>query len=217
MSRFNLVVFDCDGVLVDSEPVVFGVFASEMRKLGMDVTTEALMARHIGLTMKQSRKIFAEEEGITFDEAWEANVRQLMAEEMDRGLDMIAGVDQVIEKVVATDTPIAVASQSRSFRIRQSLKLTNLDRFFSDNIYSAHDVGRPKPDPDVYLHAAKMAGQSPAQSAVVEDTPTGTRAGVAAGMTVFGYAAHGQGQRLLDAGAAEVINSMDDLPHLLGV
>jgi HAD superfamily hydrolase (TIGR01509 family) len=212
----DLVIFDCDGVLVDSEPVVNRVEAALFTMLGYPLGVTEARRRMQGKTVGQVAELVAAELGreLSAEElyTWGMTTALGLVEE----LQPVAGVREVIAQVAAWGLRSCVASQSPLPRVRLSLAVTQLAEPFGANVFTASMVPRPKPAPDLFLHAAQTMGAVPQRTAVVEDSPSGVLAARAAGMTVFGYAADSDAGALRAAGA-HVFGAMDELPSLLAV
>ncbi len=219
-SRFDAVLFDCDGVLVDSEPITNGVLRDMLEEAGWSLTAQECMRLFVGKAVKDERARIEAHTGKPLTEAWLAAFRerrnvQLMArvEPIRHAPDAIAAIH------AALDGRIACASGADLGKVRLQLEKTGLLRWFQGRIFSGHDLPRTKPHPDVYLAAAASLSVDPRRCAVVEDTVTGTTAGVAAGATVFGYSppemGHDAPAALRAAGAVTVFTDMADLPRLL--
>jgi HAD superfamily hydrolase (TIGR01509 family) len=211
--RFELVIFDCDGVLVDSEPIANRVLCEQLAAIGLSLAPDEVMRRFVGRTRAGCLELATELLGRAlpagFAGAWDAALFRAFAAE----LQAIDGVTDVIREL---GVPTCVASNSSRERMRVSLQASGLLPFFAGRMFSAVDVERPKPAPDLFLHAAARLGTTPQRCAVIEDTPTGVKAAVAAGMPVFGYAAgaHSSADALAAAGAT-VFREMRALPALL--
>ncbi len=209
----ELVIFDCDGVLIDSEPIANQVLADQLATIGISLPLDEVMRKFIGRTRAGCLGLAAELLGRDlpkrFAEDWDA----ALFAAFDRELKPIEGVADLLRGLAL---PYCVASNSSPERMRVSLKAAGLLPFFASRMFSAADVAAPKPAPDLFLHAAKALGATPARCAVIEDTPTGVRAGVAAGMTVFGYAGGGRSDSAaLRKEGARVFGHMKDLTALL--
>jgi HAD superfamily hydrolase (TIGR01509 family) len=208
-----LVIFDCDGVLVDSEVLSNGLLAEMMTELGHAMTTEEALQTFAGRSLADVLAIAESVLGHPIPEDLGRRYGRRLSERLRHELKPVAGAK---ETVAALGCPHCVASSSTFERIRLSLDVTGLAPLFGDNIFSATQVAHGKPAPDLYLFAAKAMVAAPSACVVVEDSPLGVTAGVAAGMTVIGFtgAEHGTGltQRLSAAGARRVIASMDQLP-----
>ena len=212
MNRFELVIFDCDGVLVDSERITNEIFCSMLNELGVAVTLEDMFERFVGLSMPQCVSLIAEMQGVPPPQSFVPELRFRAAEALKEQIKPIPGVAKTLK---ALSIPYCVASSGEHEKIRLTLGATGLLKYFENRIFSVADVERPKPAPDVFLFAASRLGVDPGRCAVVEDTPTGVRAAVAAGMHVFGFSANTPEHRLRQAGAHEVFSEMRLLPRLL--
>ncbi len=212
--HFDLIIFDCDGVLVDSEPLVNGVEAGLFSRLGFPMTPEEASALFKGRTVEGIVAIVEEKIGRRLSHEWIYDWGMATALGLIQGLRAVPGVRDIVEELFQQKHPICVASQSPPARVALSLLLTGLDVFFTDRIYTASMVPRPKPAPDLFLHAARSCGARPQHCAVVEDSPSGVAAAVAAGMVAFGFAAREEASRLAAVGA-KVFSSMPELRTLL--
>jgi HAD superfamily hydrolase (TIGR01509 family) len=184
MSRFELVIFDCDGVLVDSERITNQVFCTMLNELGVPVTLEDMFERFVGLSMPQCVALIAELHGSPPPASFVPELRARTAEALKTQIRPVPGVADVLNGL---SVPYCVASSGEHEKIRLTLGATGLLRYFEGRIFSVADVRRPKPAPDVFLFAAHRMGRNTERCAVVEDTPTGVLAAVAAGMHVFGF------------------------------
>jgi HAD superfamily hydrolase (TIGR01509 family) len=208
---FELVIFDCDGVLVDSERITNVVFAEMLNELGLNVTLEDMFADFVGNSMAVCLEIIEARLGRAVPRGFVAEFKRRTRAAWLAQLKPVAGIEDVLEEL---DIPYCVASGGEHEKMRLTLGITGLLEKFEGRLFSVTEVKRGKPHPDVFLHAAKRMGANPARAAVVEDTEIGARAGVAAGMAVFGYAELSDPQKLADAGAV-VFRSMKQLPALL--
>ncbi|HRQ42478.1 MAG TPA: HAD-IA family hydrolase [Chloroflexota bacterium] len=212
MKPFALVIFDCDGVLVDSERITTGVMAAMLQEMGVNISTEALHDRVHGRSLAQCLAVMTELLGKPLPEDFVPALRQRAAAALWAEVTPIPGVAEALTHI---ETAVTVASSGEREKMLLTLGRTGLLARFGNNIYSAADVSHAKPAPDIYLHAARQNGVAPHACAVVEDSPAGVQAGVAAGMTVFGYAAATPAQQLKEAGAHVVFSDMTQLPALL--
>jgi HAD superfamily hydrolase (TIGR01509 family) len=219
MSTIDLVIFDFDGVLVDSEIIAARVEADLLTKAGYPISGEELTELYAGLTFKDIMLRIEEVASVPL----KASLIEEAETEVDRRLRAevrpIDGADRAIASVRGLK---CICSNSRADRIRFMLEKTRLDRFFSDNVFSALDVpgGKPKPAPDVFLHAANVLKADPARTFVVEDSVHGVHAAKSAGMRVIGFTggAHtypGHSDLLTDAGAETVIHRWADFRQVL--
>jgi HAD superfamily hydrolase (TIGR01509 family) len=212
--RYDLVIFDNDGVLVDSEPLANAVLARYLTELGYPTTYEESLRDYMGGSVHRIHDTLRERHGARlpgeFDE--ELLARTLAA--FERELRPVAGVEEVLGGLRDDGVAYCVASSAPHARIRFSHRTTGLDRWFEEGrIFSAEDVGRGKPAPDLFLHAAAVLGVAPERCVVVEDSPLGVQAALAAGMDVYGYTAMTPAARL--AGATRLFADMGELAALL--
>ena len=211
----GLLIFDCDGVLVDSEVVTCRTESACLAEFGIAITADEIMDRFVGISLVTMLKQLGREHDLPAGLADTLRQRTLAA--FDRELTAIAGVGEVL---AALEGPVCVASGSEPARIRHSLRLVGLLDRFEPHIFSATQVARGKPAPDLFAFAAARMGVEPADCLVIEDSLAGVQAARAAGMRVFGFtgASHcrpGHGDRLRDAGADAVFDRMQRLPELL--
>lgn len=185
MARFELVIFDLDGTLVDSEGIANRILHRHLARLGVPMTQDEVEATFTGLSLPSCYRYIADTHGIVIDDA--VFTPALQAETFARYETELHPMPGVPEALAAIPLPKCVASSSERAKIAYSLKLTGLDRHFDDRIFSGREVANPKPVPDVFLHAARVLGVDPRSCAVVEDSRFGIAAGIAAGMTVFAY------------------------------
>jgi HAD superfamily hydrolase (TIGR01509 family) len=211
--QFDLVIFDNDGVLVDSEPVANTVLARLLTERGFPCTVEESMAQFMGRSVPQVRVLVEERLGRPLAADLEARYVDELYPSFRSGLQPIPGV---VEALRAIDLPVCVASSGTHERIRLTLGCTGLWERFAGRVFSVQDVARGKPAPDLFLHAAATLGAEPRRCAVVEDSPAGITAANAAGMTSFAFAGLVPASRLGHA-TGSVFASMAELPALLGV
>jgi len=212
--RYDLVIFDNDGVLVDSEPLSNTLLAAYLTELGHPTSYEDSLRDYMGAAMHRVHDLVRERSGQRlpgdFDDVFHARVFAAF----ERELEPVAGVIDVLEKLAADGVPYCVASSGSHERIRVGHRKTGLDRWFDDGrIFSSQDVGRGKPAPDLFLYAAERMGIPPEKCVVVEDSPLGVRAAVAAGMDVYGFTAMTPAARL--TGATQLFADMGELADLL--
>jgi HAD superfamily hydrolase (TIGR01509 family) len=215
MHDLKLVIFDCDGVLVDSEPISNAVLARALNREGLETTAEQSRRDHQGLLLADIVARAEAKLGRSLPEDWTERFERDRAEVFHRELQPIPGAAEAVERATAAGLAVCVASQGKLEKTRLSLELTGLRRLFPEGaLFSAYDVPRGKPYPDLFLHAAAKMGMSPSQSVVVEDTPSGVEAAVAAEMRVLGYGADSD-EAALRAAGAEVFGSLNELSALL--
>ena len=209
-SDFELIIFDCDGVLVDSERISCQIFANILfEECGLSFNLEQMFQIFVGHSFSQCMTIIEEIQG----KAPPTHLEQRCDEEIIQALsDSVAAVNG-IEKVLNELTiPYCVASSGSHKRMQTTLGKTQLLGFFDGKLNSTSEVENGKPFPDIYLHAAKKMGVAdPAECLVIEDSPLGVKGGVAAGMTVFGFAELMDKTKLVEAGAHHIFTEMDHL------
>ena len=215
MSAPQLVIFDCDGVLVDSEPVANRILGQMLRELGLDLTQEQIFQTFVGYSLPHCLRVI---EGMLGRPPPENFLRELQARTFAAfrtELRAMPGIEQVLDALQAAGVPYCVASSGDHEKMNTTLGITGLLPRFTGRIFSVTQVAHGKPAPDVYLFAARQLGVAPAACVVVEDTPPGVQAGVAAGMTVFGFCAHTPEQKLQAAGAHRTFDAMQRLVAML--
>ncbi|HWU58273.1 MAG TPA: HAD family hydrolase [Microbacteriaceae bacterium] len=208
----ELVIFDCDGVLVDSEVVSVRVMGRVLAELGWQLTAEEIVERFVGGSKQHFDAQVFEYLGRSLPDGWADPYSAWYEEAFKRELRAVSGVEQAIDSLqVAT----CVASNSSHSRVRASLEIAGLIDRFDGRIFSAQDVAHPKPAPDVYLHAAREMGVPVERCVVVEDSRYGAQAARAAGMRVLGYAGGLTPAAWLEGERTTVFMSMDQLPGLV--
>ncbi|MFI2214408.1 HAD family hydrolase [Streptomyces sp. NPDC020141] len=212
--RYDLVIFDNDGVLVDSEPVANTILAAYLTELGHPTSYEDSLRDYMGAAVHRVHDLVKERTGQRLPEDFDATLHARTFAAFERELVAVEGVAAVLEKLVADGVPYCLASSGSHERIRVGHRKTGLDRYFPENVvFSAQDVGRGKPAPDLFLYAAERMGAAPERCAVVEDSVLGVRAAVAAGMDVYGFTAMTPAEKL--GGTQGYFDSMARLPALL--
>jgi HAD superfamily hydrolase (TIGR01509 family) len=179
-----LVIFDCDGVLVDSEPISFAVLRDTLASAGVELEESRAYRRFLGKSMASITRMIADEFKISLSEADIEAMRTELFARFRTGLQPMPGVAETLRGL---GLPHCVASSSQMERIRMSLTVTGLIGFFEPNIFSATMVERGKPEPDLFLHAARAMGFDPVDCIVIEDSPAGIQAAHSAGMRVFAF------------------------------
>lgn len=205
------MIFDCDGVLVDSEPIANRVLALSLSEIGLATSVESSMRDYMGRSWSACVEIFAARLGRALPPRFEADFWARLDRALHAELRPVPGIHEALARI---PTPTCVASSGRIDKLRITLGLTGLWDRFEGRIFCAADVPRAKPFPDLFLHAAQRMGAAPAGCVVIEDSPRGVEAGVAAGMRVLGFAARSDAATLAAAGA-EVFRDMRELPKLL--
>ncbi|NBQ87331.1 MAG: HAD family phosphatase [Betaproteobacteria bacterium] len=218
--RFEAVLFDCDGVLVDSEPITNGVLRDMLAEAGWVMSPEECMRRFVGKAVKDEAALIEANTGRPLTEDWLHAFRLRRNEALLRDLQAVRNVHDAVGAVHARlQGRIACASGADRYKVEIQLGKVGLLPFFEGRIFSGHEMPRSKPAPDVYLAAMASLGARATGCAVVEDTPTGVRAGVDAGALVLGYvpphAPPDTAQQLREAGALHLFDDMAELPALL--
>jgi HAD superfamily hydrolase (TIGR01509 family) len=210
----DLVIFDCDGVLIDSEKLVSRAHAEMLARCGYTITAEALQERFCGVSDAEMLARIARERGRALPVTYAEEVAARIARDYRASLAPIPGVRAALARLTL---PVCVASSSLPAQLRLGLEVAGLLEFFEPHLFSATMVAHGKPAPDLFLYAAARMGAAPRRCLVVEDSMAGVTAARAAGMTALGFCggSHcrpGHGERLLAGGAAHVIRDMRDLP-----
>ncbi|CAM3654405.1 HAD family hydrolase [Bordetella sputigena] len=220
--KAKAVLFDCDGVLVDSERISTGVLRDMLQELGLSLTHDEVLRRFVGRTMKDELPWIGQASGVAVGADWLA---QFWRRRNDALRERVQPIPNVLDAVRLLhgrlDGRIACASGADRAKLELQLNKTGLMPYFDGRIFSGYEMARSKPSPDVYLAAAAALGISPSACVVIEDSVTGVTAGVAAGATVLGYSpggpSHSPADALLAGGAAAVFADMARLPALLGL
>ncbi|NEJ95469.1 MULTISPECIES: HAD family hydrolase [Rhizobium] len=213
----ELLIFDCDGVLVDSELIATRVHIEALAKCGYIISAEEYNDRFIGMTDQQSYSVIESEGGLRLPEDHHERVMAEVANRYARDLRATSGVRQTLE---AINLRKCVASNSDAAKLSLALKVTDLHDFFWPHVFSASQVARGKPAPDLFLFAAQNMNTPAGSCLVIEDSVAGTQAAVAAGMMVIGFVggSHclaGHGDKLMEAGATKLFSRMTALPQIL--
>jgi HAD superfamily hydrolase (TIGR01509 family) len=220
-ASYEAVLFDCDGVLVDSESITNGVLRDMLEELGWKLQPAECMRIFLGKAVKDEKALIEAHTGQPLTEDWLTRFRERRNERLLREVKPIGGAVEIAKLLHERFAGrIAVASGADRWKVEMQLVKCALMPYFEGRIFSGHELPRSKPAPDVYLAAAAALGVDPARCAVVEDTVPGTSAGVAAGATVYGYsppeaAGHGSPEALRAAGASFIVTDLSQLGALL--
>ena len=210
--KFEAVLFDCDGVLVDSEPITNGVLRQMLNEAGWALSQAECMDIFIGKAVRDERARIERETGQPLTEDW---MCAFYARRDQRLRAELRAMDGALPAVAAahahTAGRIACASGADRPKVVMQIGMAGMAPYFEDRIFSGHDMPRSKPAPDVYLAAAAHLGADPARCLVIEDTATGARAGLDAGATVWGYCPEGHGRAFDGLPVARVLHHMDEL------
>ncbi len=214
---FEAILFDCDGVLVDSEPITNGVLRDMLEESGWALTPDECMRVFVGKAVRDERALIEARTGRPLTEDWMAEFYARRNSELQARLLAIAGAHEAVAAAHAhVAERIACASGADRFKVEMQLAQVGLMDYFAGRIFSGHEMPRSKPAPDVYLAAAAHLGAAGARCLVIEDTPTGVTAGVAAGATVWAYCPLPEhAVALRQAGASHQFGHMAELPGLL--
>jgi HAD superfamily hydrolase (TIGR01509 family) len=218
---FDAVLFDCDGVLVDSEQITNGVLRDMLEELGWKLSADECMRIFIGKAIKDEAALIEAHIGQPLTEDWMVRFRERRNARLMRDVRPVRGAPEAAAALHRRFAGrIACASGADRIKVELQLRRCGLMPYFEGRVFSGHELPRSKPAPDVYLAAAAAVGVAPGRCLVVEDTVTGVTAGVAAGATVWGYsppeAGHDAPKALRRAGAAAIFTRMEELPALVG-
>jgi HAD superfamily hydrolase (TIGR01509 family) len=207
------VIFDCDGVVVDSEPMLFDLLSADLARHGLPMPVATLHHIFLGMTLQGLREK-ANVMGANLPADWCDDFYTRLYAQLRLGTPLVPGILAVLDALDAAGIPYAMGSNGSAEKMQITLGQHGLIARFK-GLFSGQTLGKPKPAPDLYLHAAVALGVDPSACVVIEDSPTGARAAQAAGMRCMGYAP--DGNAALAAEGAVLFNDMKDLPVLLGL
>jgi HAD superfamily hydrolase (TIGR01509 family) len=210
-SPFQLLILDCDGVVVDSEPIVMRILVEMLHELGVSIEAEEANERFIGTTFARTLELIAELVGGPVPEDFVPNYRDRTFAALETELKPVPGIEAALDQIAI---PYCVASNGPHEKMRKTLGITSLLPRFEGRMFSSADVARGKPFPDLFLHAACHFSVPPSACLVIEDSASGIAAALAAGMAVYGFCGAKDGKELLAAGAHGVLRHMSELPDL---
>jgi HAD superfamily hydrolase (TIGR01509 family) len=213
----KLIIFDCDGVLVDTEPLANMILAEWLTEAGWPMTTEDSIRMFKGGRLRDIQATAERHIGRSLGTDWIARLHAYEFEIFKREVKAIPGVAAVMDQLDGAKIPYCVASQGPVHKMEITLGTVGIWPRVEGRVYSADMVSRPKPAPDLFLHAAASMGMASADCTVIEDSTTGVKGAKAAGMRVFGFAADNDPEALRDAGADWVFLDMVELPDKLGL
>ena len=208
----ELVIFDCDGVLVDSEPISIRIDVEMFAEVGIAVSAQEVIERFVGRSPEVMAHAVEEQLGHPPPDGWEERGNRRLHQAFEAELRPVPGIRDALEQITL---PVCVASSSPPERLRLKLELTGLYERFAGHIFSAAEVANGKPAPDLFLYAARQMEVDPARCAVVEDSRYGVQAARAAGMDVLGYAGGVTAAEVLAGPRTVVFDDMRSLPELL--
>ena len=216
--KFDALLFDCDGVLVDSEAITHSVLCAMLNEAGWALSLHECMGFFLGRTVRSQAALIEAHTGRPLTDAWMAEFYARRNTRLQLELQPIAGALELVRWAHHSfQGRIACASGADRQKVEMQLALAGMAPYFAGQVFSGHELPRSKPAPDVYLAAAASLGVAPTRCLVLEDTETGVTAGVAAGATVLGFApsgttGHSAAQALLAAGAVHVLQHLNELP-----
>jgi HAD superfamily hydrolase (TIGR01509 family) len=216
-ANLDLVIFDCDGVLVDSEVISCRAHAETLTRHGYPITADQVLARFLGVSDREARMTIEAELGRSLPDDFEAQMKQAA---LQRYADDLQSIPHIADAIAAIPLPKCVASSGTPEKIRHGLECAGLYEQLAPHIFSATQVKRGKPAPDLFLFAATQMRAAPERCVVIEDSVPGVTGAIAAGMTVLGFhgGSHcqpGHADKLRDAGAAVLFDDMRQLPELV--
>lgn len=212
----SAVLFDCDGVIVDSERPMMQLLHQDMLSFGLEVDFEEMVTMNLGGAVPQFAPRLREM-GADVPQDWVETFYKRLYAILEVETPLIPDIELALKAIQSAGLDMAIGSNGRHEKMEITLgHHPDIRAYFGDRIYSGQALGRLKPDPELYLHMADELGVAPETCVVIEDSPTGARAAKRAGMRCFGYEAHGEGA-VLAAEGAEVFTDMRDLPGLLGL
>ena len=215
MTRPELVIFDCDGVLVDTERLTIVVEARVLTELGWPITEAEVVERWMGKSSATQLADLEAHLGVEGTRLFDERTTAELHDTFDRELTAVDGVMALLDRLEAAGLATCVASSGTHERMRRTLGLTGLHDRFPGRIFSGTEVAHGKPAPDLFLHAAERTGVAPSRCVVIEDSVYGVQAGVAAGMTVYGFAGGLTARDALTEAGAVVFDRMLDLAGVL--
>lgn len=218
MTRPEAVLFDCDGVVIDSEGPTLALFVEELAAHGLPLTLEAFEADYLGQTVEMVARQ-ATAAGARLPDGWVAHFYARMNGLLIAGVPLVPGLEAVLDRLDAAQVPYAIGSNGSLAKMQITLGQHGIEGRFRA-VLSGQALGAPKPAPDVYLAAAAACGVRPQACVVIEDSAMGARAALAAGMRCLGYAGHGPGTATAQSVAAlgvPLFHRMEELPGLLGI
>jgi HAD superfamily hydrolase (TIGR01509 family) len=211
----QLIIFDCDGVLIDSEGVASKIIAQELTSLGWDIDPETSMNLFMGMSITDMEPIIEARLGRQLPPNWRPDLAQKLVVALGTESKLIPGAEKMLQEVTARGINWRIASNSSDEEMAVKFARTGLTSLTNGRAHSAATViargGRAKPAPDVFLAAAASAAIAPEHCIVLEDSALGVTGAVAAGMTCYGFAPHGSGESLLAAGAKSIFTSLDEI------
>jgi len=211
--KYKCIIFDCDGVLVDSEAISANIFQNMAAELGFKIDFEAVLEQITGTSMKENLSFFRKNIDGELPSDFETEFRKRSYEAFKTDLKPIIGIHDLLNKI---KIPIGVASSGPAEKIKLNLTTTNLIDKFEDNIFSSYDIGSWKPEPEIYLYAVNKMGFNPDECAVVEDSLVGVQAAKAGGFSVYAISKN-ENRKSFELLGATVFSTMEELGNLLNL
>lgn len=211
MSKYKCVIFDCDGVLIDSESIAIGVLVDMANELGANLDFKESLINLKGKSLNSCMALISNLIGKPLAEDFEKEYRVKTFETFKKEIQPIKGIKEVLENI---KVPFCVASSGPENKIRLNLEVTGLLPYFGDNIFSCYAIQKWKPEPDIFLWAAETMGFKPEDCLIVEDSVSGVKGAKAGGFDVFGYTEHDY-KNELESLATNTLNSMDELLEMI--
>jgi len=207
MSKPKLIIFDCDGVLVDSETIAHQVLVDYINEFGTNLSLESALELFRGGALADTIHYINTTYGVKLPEEFSTSFRQRMKIAFEKDLKVVDGVTDLLDSVKQS---VCIASNGPIEKMDTTLKVTGLKNYFGRNIFSAYQINKWKPEPDLFLYAAEKMGFAPQDTVVIEDSPRGAKAARLAGMQVYGYDVYGKSDELASEGAV-LFKKMSDL------
>lgn len=211
--KYECIIFDCDGVLVDSEAISARIFQNMIYELGFKIDFRIILEQITGTSMKENLSFLESNINGKLPPDFETEFRRRSYEAFKTDLNPVDGVHDILRKI---KIPVGVASSGPVEKIRLNLTTTKLIDFFGENIFSSYEIGSWKPEPEIYLHAAKKMGFNPDKCAVIEDSVVGIQAAKAGGFDVYGFV-HGKSETAFERLGITVFTEMHELNRLLDI
>lgn len=211
----ELIIFDCDGVLVDSEVIFNQVMADDLGEHGLKLDVKQCMALFAGGDMASIQSAI-EARGIRLPSSWIQGIYDKVLKRLEQGVDPVAGIQEVLKQLNTLNMPFCVASNGPIHKMELTLGKTGLLSYFENAMFSAYDINVWKPEPELFLHAAQQFSATPAHCIVIEDSAAGTLAAKKAGMPCLGYSPDGNDE-VLEANNAQCFSNMSELVGLIGI
>lgn len=215
IDRPELIIFDCDGVLVDSEVIFNQVLSDDLSERGLKLDLAQTMALFVGGSM-ESVESKVKDRGIDIEDDWIENIYSKVMTRLDAGVDPVAGIPELLAYLKKINMPFCVASNGPVTKMELTLGQNDLLPYFEKSVFSAYDIKSWKPEPGLFLHAANQFSTKPENCLVIEDSDNGTRAAQNAGMPCLGYSPEGPDAKL-EANGAKCFKNMSEVVGLLGL